>query len=47
MTSSPHAVLERQRDRQSAARPYARTLPIVPVRAEEMTLIVAAAERTA
>jgi len=33
------AVLERQRDRESSARSYARSFPIVPVRADGMTVI--------
>src|SRR6202022_4741345 len=32
------AILDRQRDRESSARSYARHLPIVPVRAEGMTV---------
>src|SRR4051812_5444804 len=32
-------VLERQRARESSARSYARSFPIVPVRAEGMTLV--------
>ncbi len=35
---SPVAVLERQRRRESAARTYARSFPIVPVRAHGMTI---------
>jgi diaminobutyrate-2-oxoglutarate transaminase len=35
---SPAAVLERQRRRESSARTYARTFPIVPVRAEGMVV---------
>ncbi|TDC66624.1 aminotransferase class III-fold pyridoxal phosphate-dependent enzyme [Micromonospora sp. KC207] len=35
---SPVAVLERQRRRESAARTYARSFPIVPVRARGMTI---------
>ncbi len=38
MTVSSAAILDRQRDRESAARSYARHLPIVPVRAEGMTV---------
>ncbi len=33
------AVLERQRDRESSARSYARSFPIVPVRADGMTVV--------
>src|SRR5215211_8706555 len=35
----PAAVLERQRDRESSARSYARSFPIVPVRAGGMTVV--------
>ena len=38
MAVSSTAILDRQRDRESAARSYARHLPIVPVRAEGMTI---------
>lgn len=38
MALSSAAILDRQRDRESAARSYARHLPIVPVRAEGMTI---------
>ncbi|HEU5355439.1 MAG TPA: diaminobutyrate--2-oxoglutarate transaminase family protein [Actinocrinis sp.] len=38
MAVSSAAILDRQRDRESAARSYARHLPIVPVRAEGMTI---------
>jgi diaminobutyrate-2-oxoglutarate transaminase len=35
----PAGILARQRERESAARTYARTLPIVPVRAEGATIV--------
>ena len=38
MAVSGAAILDRQRERESAARSYARHLPIVPVRAEGMTI---------
>ncbi|MBB6350968.1 diaminobutyrate--2-oxoglutarate transaminase [Nonomuraea muscovyensis] len=38
VTLEPDAVLRRQRDRESSARTYARSFPIVPVRAEGMVI---------
>ncbi|MGH6654193.1 MAG: diaminobutyrate--2-oxoglutarate transaminase family protein, partial [Actinocrinis sp.] len=38
MPVDPAAILDRQRERESSARTYARHLPIVPVRAEGMTV---------
>jgi len=43
--ASPAAMLERQRERESSARSYARSFPIVPVSAEGMTLVGADGRR--
>nr|MDT0666164.1 aminotransferase class III-fold pyridoxal phosphate-dependent enzyme [Micromonospora sp. DSM 115978] len=37
--SRPEAILARQRQRESSARTYARSLPIVPVRAQGTTVV--------